>query len=299
MVNNGSIFRAAVTAGLEASFKFSRAYESVQSRALGLDGLLHVVQPYMDASYVYTSRPPDQIYQFDRFVPSTQVPPIDFPQFNAIDSLDNWAILRLGVRNKFDTRRDSQTMTWLEIDTFFDVYAERPDYGDPANVVNTGTFSNLYNSVRWAPLPWLALSVDSQVPLFNQGFTQINSTFSFQVTPDLTVGLGERYINSNPQFTNSNLCTLSAYYRINDNWAFSLSENYEFVTNTLEYQTYQISRDLSSWVASIGLDLQNSGGKQTVGVILTFTLKDLPNVRLPLTLDPNSLAGLSSSSRNK
>ena len=68
LINNGSLFRAAVTAGLEASFKFSKAYEGVQSRDWGLDGLRHVVQPYMDASFVYTSEKPAQIYQFDRYV---------------------------------------------------------------------------------------------------------------------------------------------------------------------------------------------------------------------------------------
>jgi LPS-assembly protein len=298
LINNGSLFRAAVTAGLEMSFKFSKTYENVQSRDWGLDGLRHVVQPYMDASYVHTNQTPDQIYQFDRYVPSTQAPPIDFPQFNAIDSLDNWAIIRLGVHNRFETRRDSTTYTWLELNTFFDIDAQRPTFGNPSLLADTGTFSNLFNTLTWAPLPWLSLSVVSQVPLFDQGFYQVNNTFNFQVTRDWTVGLGERYINGNSQFENSNLVTLSSYYRINDNWALSVAEQYEFATSTLEEQTYQISRDLSSWIASIGVDVQNSGGVRTYGVILSFTLKDLPNVRLPLTLNPNSLSGLTSSGKN-
>ena len=166
-------------------------------------------------------------------------------------------------------------------------------------IADTGTFSNLFNTIRWAPLPWLSLSVVSQVPLFDHGFYQINNTLSFQVTRDLTVGLGERYINGNSQFQDSNLITLSGYYRINDNWAFAAAEQYEFATSTLEQQTYTISRDLSSWIASIGFDIGNSGGVKSYGVILSFTLKDLPNVRLPLTLDPNSLSGLTSGSKNK
>jgi hypothetical protein len=35
----GSIFRPVVNAGVESSFKFSRAFEQVQSRMWGLDGL--------------------------------------------------------------------------------------------------------------------------------------------------------------------------------------------------------------------------------------------------------------------
>jgi hypothetical protein len=253
----------------------------------------------MDASFVRVNHGPDSILQFDRFVPSTQAPPIDFPQFNAVDSLDNWGIIRLGTRNRWETRRDGQTMTWLEVDTSVDINVDRPDFGSPDLIADTGTFSNLYNSIKWTPLPWLSLAVDSQIPIFDRGFTQINTSFNFQVSPDLTVGLSERYINGNDQFSNSNLVGFSGYYRINDNWAFSLQEQYEFETNTLEAQTYQISRDLSSWVASVGLTLQdNGGGKENVGVILTFTLKDLPSARLPLNLDPNSIPGVGSS-KNK
>jgi len=295
LVRNGSLFRAAVTAGLDASFKFSKAYEGVQSRTWGLDGLRHIVEPYMDASFVYTNQDPGKIYQFDRFVPSTQVPPIDFPQFNAVDSLDNWSIIRLGVRNRFQTRRDNQTMNWLELNTYFDVDINRPDFGNPSLLADTGTFSNIYNSLKWVPLPWLTLTIDSQVPLLDQGFTQVNTSFSFQVSRDLTVNMGERYINGNTQFQNSNLVTFGGYYRINDNWAFSFAEQYEFETSTLEAQTYSVSRDLSSWIASFGLSVQDNGGQQNVGVILTFTLKDLPSVRLPAAFDPSTIAGLGGS----
>ncbi|MEI9897968.1 MAG: hypothetical protein WDN28_29955 [Chthoniobacter sp.] len=141
----------------------------------------------------------------------------------------------------------------------------------------------------------MGLTVDSQFPLLDQGFTQVNTAFSFQVSRDLTVSLGERYINGNTQFQNSNLVTMGGYYRINDNWAFSFGEQYEFETSTLEAQTYSISRDLSSWVASFGLTLEDDGGKQTVGLILTFTLKDLPSVRLPAAFDPSTIAGLGGS----
>jgi lipopolysaccharide assembly outer membrane protein LptD (OstA) len=300
LVERGPLLRLAATAGMESSFKFSRAYEEIQSRFLGLDGLRHVVQPFMDFSYVRVSQTPEQIYQFDRFVPSTQAPPIDFPQFNSIDSMDNWAILRLGVRNRFQTRRDSQTTNWLELDTFFDVDFERPDFGNPALISNTGRFSNLYNTLRWSPLPWLGLAVDSQLPVFSpqQGFSQVNTTFTWTVTPNWSISIGDRYINHNPQFTNSNLANIGTYIRLTDSWALGISEQYEFVTGTLETQTYTISRDLSSWIASLGVQVENSGGIKTYGAIVTFTLKDIPGVRLPFTLNPGSLTDLSQN-RNK
>ena len=39
---------------------------------------------------------PAAILQFDRFEPSTQLRPIDFPQFTSIDSIDHWTVWRLG-----------------------------------------------------------------------------------------------------------------------------------------------------------------------------------------------------------
>ena len=56
------------------STKFSRAFEGVQSRAWGLDGLRHVIQPWADLSYTYSGEDPIHILQFDRLNPSTQLP---------------------------------------------------------------------------------------------------------------------------------------------------------------------------------------------------------------------------------
>jgi lipopolysaccharide export system protein LptA len=119
---DGDTFRTVFNAGAEASFKISRTWENVQSRAFGLDGLMHVIQPFTNFSYVDENGPnPTSILGFDRFEPSTQLRAIDFPQFTSIDSIDSWTVWRVGVRNRLETRRDDQTVTWLELDTFFDV----------------------------------------------------------------------------------------------------------------------------------------------------------------------------------
>jgi hypothetical protein len=174
----GSIFRPVVNAGVEASFKFSRAFEQVQSRMWGLDGLRHVVQPYVNASYVYSGEDPSDILQFDRLNRSTQLPPIDFPQFNSIDSIDNWSIVRLGVRNRLQTRRNNATLNWLELDTFFDVNIDRPEFLGGV-MPDEGTFSNIFNRLRWQPLPWVNFTLDSQLPLLDTGFTEVNTQRHF------------------------------------------------------------------------------------------------------------------------
>jgi LPS-assembly protein len=309
---NGSLFRPVINAGLEASFKVSKAYEGVQSRKLGLDGLRHVVQPFANFSYVWSGEDPYDILQFDRINPSTQAPPVDFPQFNSIDAIDNWTVLRLGVRNRFQTRRDNNTFNWLEWNTFFDINIDRPDF--PASISSSrntrseapdssrgglvasaiadgGTFSNIYNRIRWIPLPWVAMTIDSQLPILDEGFTEVNSNVNFLLTRDVQLNFGHRYIEGHPLFIESNLLTFGGYLRLSDNWGFSFREQYEFETSTLESQRYEVHRDLSSWIGSLGVLVRDNNGIQDVGFVLTFTLKDLPNLRLPLSIDPEGLGG--------
>ncbi|MGC3991773.1 MAG: hypothetical protein QM796_19185 [Chthoniobacteraceae bacterium] len=128
--------------------------------------------------------------------------------------------------------------------------------------------------------------MDWQIPLDSQGFSEVNTAMNFMVTKDLRINLSHRYIWDNPFFSNSSLASIGAYYRINDNWAISAREDYEFATDTLEEQRYELHRDLSSWVASLGFIIQDNGIKTNYGVLLSFTLKDLPQVTLPLSVDP-------------
>ena len=34
-------------------------------------------------------------------------------------------------------------------------------------------YSNLFNNIRFSPLPWVSFSVNSQLPAFDKGFTEV------------------------------------------------------------------------------------------------------------------------------
>ncbi|MGI9087685.1 MAG: LPS-assembly protein LptD [Chthoniobacterales bacterium] len=280
----GDRFRTVMNAGFEASFKFSRVWEGAQSRALGLDGLRHIVQPFVNFSYVDgTNNDPAQILQFDRYQPSTQLRPLDFPQFTSIDSIDNWTIARLGVRNRLQTRRDDATINWLELQTYFDINIDNP--------YDRNSFSNLYNKLLFAPVPWAGLSISSQLPLVPEGFTEINTDVHFQPVANVALSLGHRYLRDSPFFPNSSLYTASAYYRLNDNWALGASGRYEGATGYFEEQRYSVYRDLTSWVASLGAIVRDNAGVKEYGVLVTFTLKALPKFSFDLNFDPGAQGG--------
>jgi hypothetical protein len=279
--NGGDTFRAVANAGVEASFKISREWEEVQSRIFGLDGLRHVIQPFTNFSYVWNNDvDPASILQFDRYEPSTQLRPIDFPQFTSIDSIDHWTIWRLGVRNRLQTRRDDLTVSWLDLETYLDVNFDNP--------FDRTQYSNLFNNLRFTPLPWASLVINSQVPAFDKGFTEVNTSIVLQPIANLQVNLGHRYLKANPFFDNSSLFVVGGYFRVDDNWGVGVQEQYETNTHILEQQRYSIYRDLTSWVASVGAVIRDNDGVKEYGVLLTFTLKAFPKIGFDLSFDPAS-----------
>ncbi len=246
---------------------------------LGLDGLRHIIQPFTNFSYVATDgADPASILQFDRYEPSTQLRPIDFPDFTSIDSIDNWTVWRVGVRNRLQTRRDDLTISWMELETYIDVNIDNP--------FDKTRYSNLFNRLRFSPVPWVSIVFNSQVPAFDKGFTEINSSVTVQPISNLLISVGHRYLHDNPSFLDSSLITVGGYYRLNDNWGFGASEQYEAETGILESQRYTVYRDLTSWVASFGAIINDNAGVKEYGFLLTFTLKAFPKFSFDLNFDP-------------
>jgi LPS-assembly protein len=73
--------RAIFHGGLDASIKFSKEYDGVYSRALGLDGLRHIVQPYFRYSMVQGDELDERFPSIDRLTPTTRPRPIDLSRY--------------------------------------------------------------------------------------------------------------------------------------------------------------------------------------------------------------------------
>ncbi|MFZ4763344.1 MAG: hypothetical protein ACOYMN_00215 [Roseimicrobium sp.] len=277
--------------GFDFSLKFSRTWDDVQNTALGIDGLRHIVQPFINYSYVSA----DQIEglpTIDRLTASTRPRPIDVPLFTATDDLRTWNVARLGVRNLFQTKRDNitsngrttfsgSTYNYAGANTYVDVFLDDPEFDRDV--------SNLYNDLFWAPLPWLVISIDSQLPIggsdFN--FTEVNTNVTWMPSNRWSWTVGHQLLNGNPIFQDSSLVYSRVYTKINDNWGFSMNHVYELDDSTMEYQSYSVHRDLASWTMGLGGLLRDNRGENEFGVVFSLTLKDFPAVSVPLDLDPN------------
>jgi LPS-assembly protein len=249
---------------------------------------MHVIQPFANYAYVYNAGlAPNQILQFDRVVPSAQLPSLNFPQFNMIDGIATSNLLRLGTRNRLITRRDDGNHEWFILESFVDVNFDNPYLDDP------GQFSNLYNNFTFSPVPWVSAGASTQLPISEGGFTDVNSFLNWQPLADLSLFVSQRFIQNSPYFQNDSQATAGGYWRINDNWAVSASTRYDLTFGNWDIQRYMLHRDLSSWLVSAGFLITDNratfnnqtSGQVGVGFLLMVTLKDAPQVNLPLAFD--------------
>ncbi|HYF36237.1 MAG TPA: LPS assembly protein LptD, partial [Prosthecobacter sp.] len=284
-------------AGLDVSFKLSKTWSDLRMPSLGLDGLRHIFQPYVNYSYLDADQPLG-LPLIDRLSPTSRPRSIDVPLFTAIDDLKSWNITRVGMRNYLQTRRDytsyaggnflsatldeTQTYTWAGLNTYVDVFVNDPEFN--RNV------SNLYNELFFRPVPWINFWMDWQLPIDSGpgSFSELNQGITFMPVQNLHLTLGHQYVDGSPYFRDSNLIFSRVYARLNDNWGFAMNHIFEMDDGTMEFQSYSVTRDLTSWIASLGLMFRdNRGGPDDNGIIFSLTLKDFPQVNIPLDIDPN------------
>jgi hypothetical protein len=261
-------------AGVDFSFKLSKAYPGVHNRKLGLNELRHILQPYSRFSYLAADDLSRELPAIDRLAPTTKDRPLDVTRFTSTDALRNWNIVRLGMYNRLQTKRNGGTFPWFDLNTFVDVFGEDPEFNREV--------SNLFNELRWNPLPWLSAHIDSQLPLGGDyDFSEINSYLTFQPKPNFSFSLGQFFLEDHPFFFDSNTTRLATYTRVNDNWGLGTAHFYEAETDSLRLQQYTVHRDLSSWTAALGAQIRDNLGDQEFGLVFSLTLKAFPQISTP------------------
>ncbi|MDP4995811.1 MAG: LPS assembly protein LptD [Akkermansiaceae bacterium] len=264
--------------GAEAAVKFSKRY-GTQNHDLGLDGLMHVIQPYANWSVVAADELNQDYPRIDRLTFTTRPRPLDPSRYTAIDELDSWNILRLGVRNQLITRRDGQSHDWLFVDTYVDKYFDDPE--------GEREWSNLYNDFRWQPLPWLGLDLETQIPILGggSGFSELSTRVRYQPYSDMEISLAYRHLNNHPVLLDSDRIELATYLRLSENWGIGTSHVFEMDDGTLEIQQYTVHRDFGNFVAGVGISHRDNRFEDEFGIIFSLTLKNFPSASLPFTLD--------------
>ncbi len=274
-------YRGVFNTGAEVSFKASRLWPEVKSKTLDLDGLRHIVVP--SANYVWVpspSEPPRELPQFDYELPSLRLLPIEYPDYNAIDSIDSQNVIRWGLLNKLQTKRDDKVVNFLTSDFYTD-WRLKPNSGQD-------TFADLYHDFTMRPRRWLTLESLVRYEINEGKFRMAYNTVTIAPNEIWSWRLGYYYLIDEP--TNSptslgpgnDVFTSSITYRLNENWAFRAAHYYDAKAGRLLEQSYTVYRDLRSWTAALSFFVrdQQPGRPDDYGVIFTFSLKAYPRFQL-------------------
>jgi hypothetical protein len=271
------LYRGIFNTGAEFSFKASQLWPGAQSDFFQVDGLRHIVQPSFN--YVYVPQPnyagTNELPQFDYELPSLRLLPIDFPDYNNLDSIDSQNVVRLGLHNKLQTKREGKIVNLVDWDLYTD-WRIQPN-------AQQNNFSDLYSDLTLNPRSWLSFESQLRYDVQDGLWRMSHTTLTFQPHKSWKWIVGQTYLHDD--FSSSptalgpgeSVFTSSILFRLNENWGLRASHYFDANTGDLREQDYAIIRDLRSWTAALTFRFRNSPGSQEdFTVALTFWLKAYP-----------------------
>ncbi len=276
-----SVTRSVFNTGAELTFKASRTWADARNGIFALDGLRHIVEPSIN--YVFVPKPsrmPVEVPQFDFELPSLRLLPLAFPEYNAIDSVDSQSTVRLGIRNRLQTKRDGVIQDFV----YWDLYADWRL--DPQS--NQRRFSDVFSDLAFRPRDWLELEsltrFDPHDGVFRLSFHNVtlrpNSFWSW--------GIGHLYVRDDFSATptalqeGNSFITSTLFLRASENWGVRAQHQYEVRDSWLQQQTYSLYRDFRNWTCALTFRVREprNGEDRDYAVAFTFSLKAAPRVNV-------------------
>ncbi len=277
--------RAVFNTGVDFSLKAFKVYPQAESSFWDVHELRHLIEPDINYAYVPApSRAPAQLPQFDSELPSLRLLPMEYPDYNSIDSIDKQNFLRLTLRNVLQTKRDNRIEEFIN-------WAIYTDWN-----LTPGTnhvLSDFYSDLAFRPRNWIRLDSSLRYDLPDHRWRDSVDTLTMTPNSTWSLALSYRYLmNNDPEFLTApgqtlpghNLFGVSTHYRLNENWGVHIAERFEAENGSLEEQDYTLYRDLRSWTGALTFRVTEGPGQPTdFTVALTLSLKAFP--RFPLGYD--------------
>jgi hypothetical protein len=186
-------------------------------------GLRHVVEPY--ANYTLIPEPnlrPDRLYQFD-----------------SVDELDEEDSVRVGVRNRLQTKRGERVLDLADLDVWTTYRFENYPDGQP------------FTDINWLgellPVPGLQVNFDGAYDCYNERLDDFNTRAT--VKSDVW----QAYVEHRYRNGDTSLLTADVSFAPNLRWALEAYERYEFEEGRLEEQAYYVARKLDCLGIKVGL----------------------------------------------
>ncbi|MBX3461188.1 MAG: LPS assembly protein LptD [Planctomycetes bacterium] len=174
----GVLYRIMPVVGVNVQTFFVGTFPDVDIPGLGIQGLRHVVAPYVR----YYNVPYNSL---------DDVPERAFIPLDRTDVADRIHEIRFGLRNRLQTRegRDEKRRT---VD-YFEVLAEMAFYPNRRRDNNGRFFSDLELAATWRPAPGFALSGNMFLDIYTGFFQRVSADFRFDI---LSFGKARMYYRS-------------------------------------------------------------------------------------------------------
>ncbi len=292
------VYRGVFNTGAELSFKASRVWPGVTNSFLEVNGIRHIVEP--SVNYAFVPRPnrtgTNEIPPFDFELPSLRLLPIEFPDYNSIDSIDSQNVVRLGVRNKIQTKRNGAVVDLLDWNVYADCRLTR--LSAPPGHPDQGTFSDVFSDLTFRPRSWLQLESLTRFDVTNS----LRMAFhELTIRPNDVWSWGISHFYLRDQFNGlptdlgegGSFLTSTLFYRLNENWGFRASHRYNIREGRMDEQAYSVYRDFRAWTAALTFRVRRDiTGSDDWGVAFTFSVKAFPRFNLGAdAVRPYSLLG--------
>lgn len=272
---NDDVTREVFNTGVGASFKASQLWPEATNSFLQVDGLRHIMEP--SANYVFVPRPSTplaQLPQFDGEIPSLMLAPVLFPDYNSIDAIDAMNVVRFGLRNVLQTKRDGQLQDLVNWNMLLDWRLD-PTAGQ-------STLNDLYSQLAFRPRTWLTAESQLRYDLDRGDLNLAFHQLTFAPNNRWSWGIGHWYMRNGFLYNVENdYLTSTLFYRVNDNWGVRATHNFNSRSGRLQEQFYTLYRDLRSWTGGLTFRLTDNVGSQqdfTVGFALSLKASPVQSV---------------------
>ncbi len=272
----GDQSRGVFNTGAEVNFKASRVWTEPDSRFLDVHGLRHIVVP--SVNYVYVPVPsarPAQLPQFDTDLPSPRLLPIEFPDYNAIDSVDSQNTLRFGLFNQLQTKRRDQVSDLVTWNLFTD-WRLRPR-------PNQDSLADIFSDLEFLPRNWLIIGSETRYDVRHREWAEANHRITLQPNDVWHWTVGHRYLRDDALTygAGNNLLYSSLYWRFSQNWGARAVHYFEGRDGRMEEQAYSLYRDFRAWTSALTFRLRDQRvGGDDWSITLSFSLKAFPRFGL-------------------
>lgn len=250
--DGGSVLRLAAEAGFEVSTKYYRTWSDYRSTKWDIDGLRHVVQPYLN----YTYAPPptedrENLYFFDE-----------------VDRLIEQNFVRLGLRQRWETRRSNRIYTLASMENYADFHFVKEE-----GFKNLGNFGTRFNYDPTDKLRfWGNVLADMGEPDLNRfqigtGFgnkkvlrTDVSYLYRnnydartvYSMGSSLTDIAGDSVFSRH--FDRCHYIVVGFTFPINAKMDGLVRYEFDIVNTRLARQVYEIQRDLHCWKGAFRIE---------------------------------------------